>query len=624
MAEAKDPRRITTESLLRAVAVGDSRIDQMIVPALMAVGVLHIIARIALNHPLGIALAVTNLIVLMLLAANTGVRRFIVGARFTRGHALHILMNWFYSSLWIALIRLVPGAPLTGKSSEQTYFLIIVLIAVGWMFLRSAAVQTRAFHARFSTAIPLWEQMLLAANELIATGLAALTGANVLVRLFQPDVFTVRFDTLYTGGLLAVTWLYYLGMQLMWTQRWNDWLSQSRTWLRLARLFAPLALIVCTQLIYRRFLERGDPRTAGLLGDTDLDLAVLAITPVLWLLIVVLIVIVVISRRGLRERFLPDDLLERLPARLTNILKTISDMDMLLILGVLATLIPAYLLLLGDTGGLIGLLRQQVLQRGSALIETSEQALALLFALPFYVLLVALLALYGFALGRSALPAEEREALVEKLPVGFLIVLIITLYMFAVPFSQVLTEGRLPELPQDLGRILAYNVVIPLVLLYAHYFVLIRSPYARGQKRWRERKSQTLVEQLDSIQKQIGALNQHIDTIELAWQRHHSADARSMDNLFRYVQLNSQRDDLNMQRLRLLDDRQQLNEISETPVSVAVARLPVRIVSIGIPLLLIIQVYQWAIVNDGLRQIINDPSLTILDFFRAILQQTQF
>lgn len=74
----------------------------------------------------------------------------------------------------------------------------------------------------------------------------------------------------------------------------------------------------------------------------------------------------------------------------------------------------------------------------------------------------------------------------------------------------------------------------------------------------------------------------------------------------------------------LLDDRQQLNEISETPVSVAVARLPVRIVSIGIPLLLIIQVYQWAIVNDGLRQIINDPSLTILDFFRAILQQTQF
>ena len=44
--------------------------------------------------------------------------------------------------------------------------------------------------------------------------------------------------------------------------------------------------------------------------------------------------------------------------------------------------------------------------------------------------------------------------------------LIITLYLFAIPFSQVLTEGRLPQLPQDLGRILLFNILIPLVLLY--------------------------------------------------------------------------------------------------------------------------------------------------------------
>ncbi|MBK8026623.1 MAG: hypothetical protein IPK19_35850 [Chloroflexi bacterium] len=583
MTQERDPKRVTTETLLRAVATGDSRLDRLVVPVLMALGVMHIVARIAINHPVGIALAVANLIVLVLLAADTPIRRAIVGERFTRVHALHILLTWLYSALWIAILGLVPDAPMTGKNSEQTYFILIMLVAVGWMFLRSLLVQTRAFHRRFSTAIPLWEQLLLASNELIATGLAALVGANVLVRLFQPDVFSVRIDPMYAGGLLAVTWLYYLGMQFMWVQRWNDWLSQSRTWVRLARLLAPLALIVCTQLIYRRFLERGDPRTAGLLGNSNLDQAVLSITPVLWLLILVLLVIVYISGRGLRERFLPDDLLQRLPTRLSSILSTVSDMDMLLILGVLSTLIPAYLLLLGDTGGLIGQLRQQVLQRGSALIETSEQALALLFALPFYVLLVTLLAFYGAALGRSTLPADERDALVKKLPVGFLIVLIITLYLFAVPFSQVLTEGRLPELPQDLGRILAFNIVIPLLLLYVHYFVLIRSPYTRGQKRWRERKTQVLIEQLDTIQGKIHALNDQINRIEEAWQRHHSTDARSMDNLFRYVQLNGQRDDPNMQRLRLLDDRQQLNEISETPVSVAIARLPVRVVSIGIP-----------------------------------------
>ena len=77
----------------------------------------------------------------------------------------------------------------------------------------------------------------------------------------------------------------------------------------------------------------------------------------------------------------------------------------------LATVIPVYLLLFGDTGGVVGGLRQQILQRGSALIETSEQALALLFTLPFYVLIVALLALYGYTLAQPTLSARQRDRL---------------------------------------------------------------------------------------------------------------------------------------------------------------------------------------------------------------------
>jgi hypothetical protein len=84
------------------------------------------------------------------------------------------------------------------------------------------------------------------------------------------------------------------------------------------------------------------------------------------------------------------------------------------------------------------------------------------------------------------------------------------------------------------------------------------------------------------------------------------------------------RDDLNMQRLQLVAERQQLTEISETPISVTVARLPIRVVSIGIPLLLAIQVYQWAVVNNGLREIVNNPNLDVVDFFREILSQLQF
>ncbi|MCC6801685.1 MAG: hypothetical protein IT319_02280, partial [Anaerolineae bacterium] len=65
-------------------------------------------------------------------------------------------------------------------------------------------------------------------------------------------------------------------------------------------------------------------------------------------------------------------------------------------------------------------------------------------------------------------------------------------------------------------------------------------------------------------------------------------------------------------------------ELSETPVSIAIARLPVRVVSIGIPLLLAVQIYQWAVLNNGLREIVNNPNLTIFEFFQAILRQTQF
>jgi hypothetical protein len=411
----------------------------------------------------------------------------------------------------------------------------------------------------------------------------------------------------------------------MWLQRWNDWLSKNAVWVRLARVLAPLAALVTIMVIGNYFIERSDPRTANLLGDSNTSLAVLSLAPVILLMIFVIMLLVYTSNKGLRQRFLPDLLLDRLPGRVAKFLRSISDMDMLLIIGVMATLIPAYLLLLGDTGGVIGSLRQQILQRGSALIETSEQALAVLFAMPFYFLSILLLGLYALVMSRSTLTAQERDELIAKLPVGFLIILIITLYLFAVPFSQVLTEGRLPQLPQDSGRILLFNILIPLVLLYLHYFIFVRLPYGRGQSRWREAHATLLARQLSMIERRIQNLNQELERLDSQWQQGNDANANlRFDTLYRYVQLNGMRDDMNMQRLQLVAERQQLAEISETPVSVAVARLPIRVVSIGIPLLLAIQIYQWAVLNNGLREIANNPNINVVDFFREILGQLQF
>jgi len=608
---------------MQAVGSGSDPLVRVIVPLLLFVGVFWTATQIYVGDWLEVVLSVLGVILLLTLAASRRVQARILGRSFNRRHAFYIALIWTYGIFWLALFRLLIRAPMWGKASEQTYDELILLIALSWMLLRSILILLPPFYKRFVTAIPIWEQVLLAINELIAAGLVATFGASALVHAFQPQTFTTRFDVTYVGGLGLVCGIYYFGMQLLWTQRWNDWLSRTSVWLRLMRVLAPLALIVTTMVLVRHFIDRADPRTANLAGGADIDLTILSLAPIIWLLILVSVIIVYTSRRGIRQRFLPDLLLDRLPRRIADFLRTISDTDMLLILGFLATLIPVYLVLFGDTSGVIGQLRQQILQRGSALLETSEQALALLFTIPFYLLIVALLALYGYCLAQPTLSAEQRDELVDGLPIGFLIVLVITLYLFAIPFSQVLTEGHLPQLPQDLGRILAFNVVIPLILLYGHYFVLIRQPYASGQKRWRDRQSRHYGERLTDIDQRIQILNNEISLLDQRWPTE-PADARRFDTLYRYVQLNGLRDDLNMQRLQVVSDRQELADLSDAPVSIAVARLPVRVVSIGIPLLIGFQVYQWAVLNNGLHEIVNDPNITIFDFFRILLKQVNF
>ncbi len=538
--------------------------------------------------------------------------------RFVR-QPLYAALALIYLLVSANLARILIDQPLTGKDSETTYFALILLIAFLWTFVRSVLIISPKFHDRFSTAIPVWEQILLTINEAVAAGLLAQFGSGILVHVFQPEVFTTRVDLLYTIGSAVIILTYYVGMELMWVQRWNDFFSRSSVWVNLARFYAPLALIMTTLLITRRLINRADPRTAGLLGTSELDLTVLAVAPVIWLLILVVVILMYTGGRGLRERFLPTTLLDRLPPRLARGLRSISDMDMILILAALATVIPAYLFLVGDRGGFLGVLSGRIQQGAGALIESSQQALAVVFTIPFYAVIIGLLITYALAMAQSKLSATQRDELVSKLPIGFLIVLIITLYLVAIPLTQVLLAGRLPQLPQDLGRILTFNVVIPLLLLYGHYFVFVRLPYGRGQNRWRVNFGATITTQLADVEREIQALNGQINQLDQNW-----VNDQRLDTLYRYVQLNSRRDDLNMQRLQYVAERQSLAELSEAPVSITVARLPIRIVSIGIPLLLFIQIYQWAILNNGLRDIINNPNITVFEFFRALLRQTQF
>ncbi|MEM6527832.1 MAG: hypothetical protein AAF653_06030, partial [Chloroflexota bacterium] len=422
--------------------------------------------------------------------------------------------------------------------------------------------------------------------------------------------------------------LYYVLLQLMWLRGWNARLSENRTWILLARIFSPFLLFVISVLIASRFTERTDPRTASLLDNADIDLAVLALVPVIWLLVLVIIFLVFTSDRGIRQRFLPDALVERLPQRIQKRMMATSDVDLLLVIGMLTTLIPVYLLFLGDSGGIVGQARQVIFQRGNALLETSEQALAILFVLPFYVFIILLMLLYAVVVSRPRLSAQHRDEIMHQLPIGFMITMIITLYLFAVPFTQVFTEGRLPTPSRDLGRILAFYVLIPLLLLYVHFFLLVRFPYGRGQRLWREKEAVVLEQDLRKIDRRIGNLNQELARIDNKWQLTRGDDNAAlrgrMDTLHRYIHLNGERDNLNMQRLQILSARQNLAEISETPLSVAVARLPLRIISLVLPLLLFFQLYQWVVLNEGLREVVNNPNITVADFIRILLDNIEF
>lgn len=598
-------------------------------PFLLAVGVIWWAVLLFRRDWVGAALFVPGWALLLGLANYAPLRERLLGQTLNLRHMLHIFFYWLLSAAWLGLLRQLIITPAAGKESQFFYVVLLAFFGVTWAAVRSLLIVTvpRAYNIA-STEIPLWEQVLLILNESLAIGLTAYVWASVLVRVFQPQVFTVQLNLIYGLGLGVAGLLYYVLMQFLWLERWNRWLSQNQVWLVLARVFSPYILFVMTVLIASRFTERTDPRTASLLDSGDVDLAVLAVVPVIWLLVAVMMGLSYTSGRGLKQRFLPDALLAHVPLRLRRLLEAISDMDLLLLVGVLTMFIPVYLLFFGESGGVVGQARQAILQRGSALLETPEQALAIFFILPFYLFIVTMLGLYALVISRPSISAQGRDDLMRKLPVGFFITLIITLYLFAVPFTQVFTEGRLPTLSRDLGRILAFYVFVPLLLLYLHFFVLVRFPYGRGQRLWRTRYATELDQELRRIDRRITHLNRELSRIDTKWTLSRGEDTAElrgkMNQLHHYIQLNGERDDLNMERVKIVSDRQNLAEVSDTPFSVAVARLPLRIISVGIPLLLLFQLYQWAVLNEGLQEVVNNPNITVADFIQILLDNIEF
>ncbi len=603
-----------------------SLLERFLVPVLLLLMTLYAGLQVLAANWLAVIISVIAIALLTLLASSQRLQNLLLRRPFETSHAFYIFLAWLYSLLWLWTYNLLLITPSSGKDSRFFYVFLFLFLAISLRTLLSVYALSKPGFDTFISQIPLWEQILVAINEFLAAGLFAYVLGGEVARWLQPDIFTIHVQSYYSAGLLITTGLYYGAMQAMWFRRWNRWLSQNRVWVRLARLLGPLLLLIATLVVSRHFAQLTDARSASLLGTANLDQTVLALSPIIWMMIFYVCLLVYTGSRGLRRRFLPQMLMDELPPRLRGFLATISDMDILLIFGFLSVSIPLQIFLFDDSAvGVLDVLRQQISR--NAIIDTSEQALAILFALPFYLLTVALLAFYAYVMLKPTLSAQTRNALVERLPITLLIVLIITLYLGAIPFSRVLSEGRIPRLPQELGYVLAFNVLIPLILLYAHYFVLIRIPYGQGQSRWRKQRAVELRQSLTRIDNQLNELQTRIDGSQQQWDSGNLADASSdtrIDSLYSLITLNGKRDRLNMERLQIVSEQQELAEVTETPVSLTVARLPARVFSYGIPLILTFKIYEWAIVNDGLREVASNPNIGVFEFFQTVLENTNF
>lgn len=597
--------------------------DRLLVIVLVIVGALFSAAQLlAGDWALGLV-GGAGVIFLGALASLKPLQDRIIRQPFSRAHAVYVAVFWAYSLLWVWVLRLLIASPVAGKDSRFFFIYLILFAAITFRSLMSLFALTPQGYRLFISDAKLWEKLLLAINEFVAAASFAYVVGGELARWLQPNVITIQVSPAYSLGLIFVTSMYYGLVQAMWVARWNERLSKNRFWVRLARFLTPIALGVATVVIARHFARVSEPRSADLLGTANIDQAVLALSPILWMMIFFIVILVYNSSLGLRQRFLPERLVKYLPEWLRNRLDDVSDMDLVLLFLALMAFVPVQVFLF-DNGqpDVIDTLSRQ-LEQQNALIGTSQQALALIFALPFYAMAVLLLGMYAFVLGRGDVSADEREALVERLPVTLIIIFIITLYLAAIPFGQVLVEGRVPQLPQELAYVLVFDVLIPLALLYGHYVVFVRFPYRVGQNRWREAQSDDLRRRLRKTDNLLETVQQKIERAETIWNNRRNLRTKQDDffnMLFDLIKLNGDRDRLNMDRTRIVSQQQALAEISETPVSLSVARLPARVFSFGVPLLIAFKLYEWAIVEGGLQEIANNPNVNLIDFFQQLFE----
>ena len=326
-------------NLLR-VSDADNVVDRWLLPILILLAMAFTGWQMLNGAWLLVLVSLAGIALMVTLATVQPIRRMILQRDFTRHHAFYVAIIWVCALLTVYVARQLIALPATGKESQLFYVFLVLMIAIVFRLLLAIYALFPAGYQLFMSRIPLWEQVLVAINEFVAAGLMALILGGELARALQPDVLTLRFDFWYSLGLMVAVITYYGLVQMMWVQRWNQWLSQRTVWLPIARVLFPFALVMATAIIIRHFTRLSDPRSANLLGTASIDQTILALSPIIWMMFFFGVLVVYTGNEGLRRLLLPDRLLKLLPERTYRALRTVSDMDVLMIIGAIASVIP--------------------------------------------------------------------------------------------------------------------------------------------------------------------------------------------------------------------------------------------------------------------------------------------
>ena len=116
-----------THRFMEAVKVTESRLDRLIVPVLLFIGVVYAAYQIIQADWAELLIFSAGVALLFALALSKPLQRRLLRQSLNSRHITYIFLYWIYSALWLNLVRVLPTIEPIGKASTNFFALVIAI-----------------------------------------------------------------------------------------------------------------------------------------------------------------------------------------------------------------------------------------------------------------------------------------------------------------------------------------------------------------------------------------------------------------------------------------------------------------------------------------------------------------